>query len=218
MYTLLADYQSRTNGGNGWLRILEFSPANNEMAVKTYSPTLDQFETDGDSQFILPVDFTPAANWELIGTQVVGSGQNASVVWPDREVLTEYEWYVTVSDGVQTRTGPVWSFTTGETAGIDVAGAPLPTRLELLPARPNPFNPSTTIHFRLPVAGDVEVGVYDVSGQLVRNLVAERLPAGEHAVAWDGRSGRGKAVGSGVYLVRLRVGARELTQKVQLIK
>src|SRR5215813_1216508 len=53
VYTLLADYQSRTNGGNGWLRILQFSPANNQIRVRTYSPYLNQFETDADSEFTL---------------------------------------------------------------------------------------------------------------------------------------------------------------------
>lgn len=56
IHTLLADYQSRENGGDGWLRILQFSPDNNEIHVKTYSPTLDQYETDGDSQFTLKYD------------------------------------------------------------------------------------------------------------------------------------------------------------------
>ena len=35
----LSDYQSLSNGGDGWLRIMEFSPANNEITVTTYSPT-----------------------------------------------------------------------------------------------------------------------------------------------------------------------------------
>jgi len=54
IYTLLADYQDEPNGGNGWLRILEFSPRHNEIRVKTYSPTLDRYQTDADSQFTLP--------------------------------------------------------------------------------------------------------------------------------------------------------------------
>lgn len=41
VHTLLADYQARTNGGNGWLRILEFVPPENKINVKTYSPWLD---------------------------------------------------------------------------------------------------------------------------------------------------------------------------------
>jgi len=51
--TIEADYQGRTNGGNGWLRIMEFSPANNQIRVFTYSPYLNQFETDSNSQFTI---------------------------------------------------------------------------------------------------------------------------------------------------------------------
>jgi hypothetical protein len=56
VYQLLADYQSRSNGGNGWLRILEFHPSNDEITVQTYSPYLGQYETDADSSFTLPYD------------------------------------------------------------------------------------------------------------------------------------------------------------------
>jgi 3',5'-cyclic AMP phosphodiesterase CpdA len=56
VYQLLADYQSGENGGNGWLRILEFSPAQNKIFVKTFSPYLNEFETDYDSQFELPFE------------------------------------------------------------------------------------------------------------------------------------------------------------------
>ena len=44
--TLMADYANRPNDGDGWLRILEFQPTNDQIQVRTYSPSLDQFETD----------------------------------------------------------------------------------------------------------------------------------------------------------------------------
>ena len=53
VYTLLADYQERSKGGDGWLRTMEFSPGGNTVAVRTYSPTLNRYETDADSQFTL---------------------------------------------------------------------------------------------------------------------------------------------------------------------
>ena len=56
VYTLLSDYQYYPNGGNGFLRIMEFSPMNNTIQVKTYSPTLNQYETKGSSQFTLIYD------------------------------------------------------------------------------------------------------------------------------------------------------------------
>ncbi len=54
IFSLLADYQYRPHGGDGWLRIMQFSPGNNEIRVMTYSPTLDSFETDESSLFVLP--------------------------------------------------------------------------------------------------------------------------------------------------------------------
>jgi hypothetical protein len=61
VHTLISDFQERANGGDGWLRILEFSPANNQIRVRTYSPTLNRFETDADSQFTLAYDMTPGS-------------------------------------------------------------------------------------------------------------------------------------------------------------
>ena len=54
---MVANYQNRANGGNGWLRLLEFDEDNDQINVMTYSPTLDQFETDANSQFSIAVDF-----------------------------------------------------------------------------------------------------------------------------------------------------------------
>jgi hypothetical protein len=51
VHTVLADYQGRANGGDGWLRLLQFNPTAATISVMTYSPTLNQYETDTDSQF-----------------------------------------------------------------------------------------------------------------------------------------------------------------------
>jgi fibronectin type 3 domain-containing protein len=112
IYSLMSDYQARTNGGNGWLRIMEFSPANNQVRVKTYSPWLQQFETDADSQFTLAYDMGSSAPFQVIGTSSVPSGSNATATWSSLSQGTDYEWYATVSDGKTTTTGPTWTFTT----------------------------------------------------------------------------------------------------------
>jgi len=56
IHTVLADYQDYPHGGNGWLRIMEIYPATNEINVKTYSPYLNQYQTDADSEFTLTYD------------------------------------------------------------------------------------------------------------------------------------------------------------------
>jgi len=119
--TLLADYQDRPNGGDGWLRILEFVPADNAINVTTYSPTLDRFETDADSRFTIAYDMG-GTSFTGIGTVTdVASGAEASMMWPGLERDRAYEWYAAVSDGQSTTTGPVWFFTVEPRAG-DVDG------------------------------------------------------------------------------------------------
>ncbi len=112
--TLLSDYQSRANGGNGWLRIMTFSPANNTISVKTYSPVLNQFETDGDSQFTFSYDMQGGSvPFTALGTQTnVPSGSNTNITWPNLTDGRQYEWYVTVTDGNKTTTSSTYTFTT----------------------------------------------------------------------------------------------------------
>ncbi|MFQ5600061.1 MAG: choice-of-anchor B family protein [Candidatus Krumholzibacteriia bacterium] len=85
-----------------------------------------------------------------------------------------------------------------------VTDAPAQRRItRLYPNVPNPFNPSTTIRFELGRSGRVELRVFDGRGRLVRQLVSERLDAGLHERAWNGRDEHGRQVASGVYLYRL---------------
>ncbi len=103
---------------------------------------------------------------------------------------------------------------------VDDSGTPLVSaRTELKGNTPNPFNPATQIRFALRQEGPVDIAVYDLSGRLVRTLAAgERFAAGEQAITWDGRSGSGKQLPSGVYLVRFEAGDVESTHKITLMK
>jgi hypothetical protein len=117
VYQLMANYQGRTNGGNGWLRTLSFHPAEDKIYVKTYSPYLKSYETDADSQFTLNYDMTYAGSPpQLIGvvTNVPSDGV-ASLTWPGRSYSTIYQWYAVAVDehGAATQSD-VWSFTTKE--------------------------------------------------------------------------------------------------------
>lgn len=53
VHQVLADYQKRPHGGDGWLRTMTFRPASDTVDVSTYSPTLGRYETDSNSQFSL---------------------------------------------------------------------------------------------------------------------------------------------------------------------
>jgi hypothetical protein len=83
---------------------------------------------------------------------------------------------------------------------------------------PNPFNPTTTIRFDLPVRSHVKLAIYNVKGQLVRVLVNRDIDAGYEEVRWDGRDSMGRSAASGVYFYRLTTPAFSESRKMILLK
>lgn len=83
---------------------------------------------------------------------------------------------------------------------------------------PNPFNPSTTIRYYLPVAGRVRLDVFDASGKLVVTLVEKQMAKGAHVAEWKGRNTIGSQVRSGVYFYRLVTREKTLTHKMVLLR
>lgn len=94
----------------------------------------------------------------------------------------------------------------------------LPELFELSQNFPNPFNPSTSIEFALPRAGDVNIKIYNILGEEVKTLVSEHLAAGYKSVDWDGRGSNGLPVASGIYLYRIQAGDFTDTKKMVLLK
>ncbi|KPP98320.1 MAG: chitinase [Bacteroidetes bacterium HLUCCA01] len=89
----------------------------------------------------------------------------------------------------------------------------LPASVELLPNYPNPFNPVTTLSYRLSEAGTVQLAVYDPLGRELAVLVNGNRPAGLHSVRFDA----GQLAG-GVYFYKLRFNGETLTGKMMLMK
>jgi len=96
----------------------------------------------------------------------------------------------------------------------------VPPALTLLPARPNPFNPATSIGFGIP--GDakrrVSLRIFNVHGALVRELVRGEFEPGFHEVTWRGDTEHGVAAGSGVYFCKLESGSSSRTTKLVLTR
>jgi subtilisin family serine protease len=89
----------------------------------------------------------------------------------------------------------------------------------LSPASPNPFSTGgTAIRFGVAQAGEVRLEVFNVVGRRVRTLSRGSLPAGGHAVAWDGSDDSGRAVPPGVYFVRLVVPGEVLRSRVVALR
>jgi hypothetical protein len=102
------------------------------------------------------------------------------------------------------------------------AGALGLTAAAFHPARPNPFNPHTTLAFDVPGeargARRVTLGIYDVSGRLIRRLVDGQVETGRHEIRWDGRGSDGRLRSSGVYFARIEIGGFVSTQKLTMVR
>lgn len=78
-----------------------------------------------------------------------------------------------------------------------------PINFKLEQNYPNPFNPATTIKFIIPKETKVQIAVFDITGRIVKILIDEKLPAGEHFIVWDGTDKNGARVSSGTYIYRM---------------
>lgn len=105
----------------------------------------------------------------------------------------------------------------GAPATSSVENVPL-ARSSLGKAYPNPFNPSTSIDFRVGRAGQVQLAVHDAAGRLIRTLVATSMTAGEYTARWNGRDNAGRRAPSGLYFFRLAAGEDVVTQKMVMLK
>jgi hypothetical protein len=94
----------------------------------------------------------------------------------------------------------------------------LPVTAVLKGNRPNPFNPRTTIQYVLPDRGPVRLRIYEVTGRLLRTLVAGDQGPGSHDVVWDGRDDRGLEAPSGMYVYRHEAAGTSRMRKMVLLK
>jgi len=90
--------------------------------------------------------------------------------------------------------------------------------LQLRSNYPNPFNPTTTMEFSLANAAHVELGIYDVSGRLVKVLADQYVEAGVHRSTWHGENLMGESVSSGCYFVRIRSNGESQSRAITLLR
>jgi len=93
-----------------------------------------------------------------------------------------------------------------------------PTAYGLDQNYPNPFNPSTSLTYTLKEDGSVKLRIYNIRGQLIRELIDVKQPAGQHVVEWDGLDNFGNLVPSGTYLYVLDVNGHKFTRKMAMTK
>ncbi|MBN2461629.1 MAG: T9SS type A sorting domain-containing protein [Candidatus Cloacimonetes bacterium] len=94
----------------------------------------------------------------------------------------------------------------------------LPVDLIALSNTPNPFNPFTTIFYTTNCSQHVRLSIYNIKGEIIRNLQDGVAPAGEHELVWDGTDASGKQLPSGIYFCNLSTTGQTLSRKLCLLK
>jgi hypothetical protein len=156
----------------------------------------------------------------------------------ERNKYLTYENVFSLLTGTATAAGPANTYGAGKVnalnamlatpAGLDCATISKLTgydcdgnrvfSYQLEDAYPNPFNPSTSIGFRLLKSERADLEVYDVLGRLVRTLTNEVISEGYHTVVWDGKDDRGKDAASGVYFYHLSTPSFSAAHRLVLVR
>jgi len=138
-------------------------------------------------------------NWDFVGESINGTED----IWDIDSAFNN--GYPFISD-------LEWSVDVGEQELPDVE------TISEVYASPNPFNPETKIVFNLTKNSYVKLDIYNIKGQLVRNLVNENLPAARHQIIWNGTNRQGQYVSSGVYFCVVQADGAAKSNKLLLLK
>ncbi|MCF7920766.1 MAG: hypothetical protein K9N06_12710 [Candidatus Cloacimonetes bacterium] len=166
-------------------------------------------------------DFAASA---LINTELIpGQGTTMQVTnysYVDEYPLTQgdkyYYWLESISySGAADNYGPVVLSVplNGEEETPDI-----PEQFGLLQNYPNPFNPNTTIKYNLPIAGYIELNIYNIKGNKITTLVSGIKEPGYYQVNWDGKDDNGSEVSSGIYIYKLTTPYYVESRSMLLIK
>ncbi len=165
------------------------------------------------SEDLLHLDLAKVGdNYEARVTRIVGGFSNPI----DAEIIGNRIYVIEWSGG-----RGLWEIVLPQAAietSVAEAESIVPEEFALAQNFPNPFNASTTITLQLALPSQVELSIYSISGQRVRTLINDSLPAGHHRLQWDGHNERGEPVASGAYLYQLSAGDFVATRQLMLLK
>jgi hypothetical protein len=198
--------------GNGCPNIRSFDLITNNTSIPTARGQLTDQKLDGVKSFAsitnhntIDVDYETVVDGVGVGwlRDPHGSTHNAAlcdITTPAvARSMNVIGWFATNQPLSICR--PPRPIAVEDTTGL---GPPIPLRTRLVNVYPNPMNPTTRIRFTTGRGGEpTRLAIHDVTGRLVRTLVDAPQAWGTHEVTWDGRDDEGRAMGSGMYFVRL---------------
>jgi len=205
------------NDGNGFFQDETVSRLPSET-LNTIDADFNDIDGDGDLDMIAVSAFV--GSYQIFvndGTGVFTDSTSRYFLPPPSGSGVDAEFADFSGDGIPDiyLTGfqrPDYLFLGEVMTGIEEPVNPVES-FELLGNYPNPFNPTTTIAFRLAQAGAVELNIYDAGGRFIQQLVNSVMPAGENRILFDAAN-----LSSGIYLYSLRVAGQIFSKKMMLLK
>jgi len=221
--------------------------ANNELHIDNFTITYDATLPVELSAFnaVILKNNTVSINWEtqsensLLGyyihrsdddevenairinttiVQPVNSNSVANYSYNDQEVVldnTYYYWLQSVEmNGTYEMHGPI--VVTVNQNDNNTPGIVYETAFRSV--FPNPFNPTTTLSFSLAEKGDVNIKIFNVKGQLVKEIKKPALNKGVHNIVWNGKDSHNRDCATGIYLFRLQTESKTMMKKGMLVK
>ncbi len=203
-------------------------------------------DADGKGDFIIGAPRTDTASLSEAGAAYLYSGADGSLLFQRTGTASGDSLGYSVSGGLDMKADGFKDILIGipsfDTSGYGDAGSVLaynrrpverserrvfdvnPRVAVILPSfsleqnYPNPFNPTTRISFSLDEESNVQLEVFNILGEKVRTLINEVRSAGNSAVVFDGRDGRGIPLSSGLYFYRIKTDHQTVTKQMILVK
>jgi len=96
--------------------------------------------------------------------------------------------------------------------------APIPVVQSLVDPAARTPNPRITISFNVGISGQVDLGIYDLEGNCIKNVVSQQFEVGNYSEQWDGLDEHGNQVSSGVYLIQVKDESSTSTKRITFEK
>jgi len=198
------EWASNSQGVGAWIQ-LSFPQAYTINKVVLYDrPTTGVHITAGQLSF---------SNNSTFNTGSLNNNGTAKTVTFSSRTVTWVRFTVTGASSSDVGLAEMEVWTTGASKAGDEEfsaaqpAAELPLEFELSPVYPNPFaqreGSATQFHVYLPEAAQVSAVIYNVLGEEVQRVYSGLMPAGQHALRWEGRNALRQNVGAGLYLIRV---------------
>ena len=101
---------------------------------------------------------------------------------------------------------------------LSIEGGILPKKILLYQNFPNPFNPITKIKYELNKPTNIKLTVYNLKGEVIRNLISKNEKLGFNVISWNGEDNYGAKVSSGTYIYKIETPEFSDSRKMVLLK